>query len=427
MRTFLISQNLTRLLAASLVALMASRSALLSSAGDTEKTTSNSATASQPSAVQPIFHCTFTSADDPAVSWPDHWTRERSPAYPPYLEIGLDNDSPTSGGRSLRMDLDGGAAAISSPKIPVHSTTSYIFSVSVKTEGLVHDHASVSVTFYDAQNKVLEHQVSAPIGNTTAWSIVQIGPVSPTSSQTDHAVITLALEPTDRADLRGSAWFTNISVSRLPKMTVDTDLPTHLYLDTQHPIVCCNVSGLADQDTAVAVSLRDVAGRELAHQSVPLQIDGIHGSDLPSGIALWQPDLPGPGFYHAKISLPGYGKSLEQEITLAVIRPYAPPAAGEFGWTLPQGEKPLTLAQLADLAAAGGINWIKLPVWSAAASTDRADQIQTFVDQLDANHTQLIALLNDLPESVAKQLAVERPSCCRANLFRQNRSLVSIA
>ena len=407
MRTLPISQILTRLLAAALVALMASWSAFSSHAGDTDNPLANSKSETQPSAGQPIFRCAFSAADDPAVSWPEHWARQRSAAYPPYLEIRLDDDSPTPDGRSLRMELDGGAAAVSSPSIPIRATASYIFSVNVKTEGLVHDHASFAVTFYDAQNKVLERQLSAPVSETSAWTTLQIGPVIPSSSQIDHAIITLSLEPTDRADLHGSAWFTNISICRLPKMTVDADLPTHLYLDTQHPTVHCNIFSLTDQDTAVTVSLLDVAGRELAHESIPLQIDDAHDIDARRGVALWQPDLPCPGFYRAKISLPGgYGKSLEQEITLAVIHQYAPPISGEFGWTLPRGEKPLALAQLADLAAAGGINWVKFPVWSAAASTDRADQIQTLVDQLDTNHAQLIALLNDPPESITKQLGV---------------------
>ena len=91
--------------------------------------------------------------------WPDGWTRRQSPGHPRYLEIAIvsDTQSPRpSGARCLRMDLDGGAALVFSPPVPVSPRFSYVLDGFVKTVGLKHDEAYVSVSFCDSQRRPLE-------------------------------------------------------------------------------------------------------------------------------------------------------------------------------------------------------------------------------------------------------------------------------
>ena len=85
-----------------------------------------------------VFQCKFDAAADAnQVGWPDRWTRERGAGYPRYLEVRIDPAAPPqSTGQSLRMNLDGGAAAAYSPPIAVQAAYSYVLECQVRTEGV---------------------------------------------------------------------------------------------------------------------------------------------------------------------------------------------------------------------------------------------------------------------------------------------------
>ena len=68
-----------------------------------------------PDAVE-IYHCEFTAAHDTNYdNWPDDWRRQRDPQHPTYVEIGIVDDASATGQRCVRVELDGGAAAVFSP------------------------------------------------------------------------------------------------------------------------------------------------------------------------------------------------------------------------------------------------------------------------------------------------------------------------
>ena len=48
---------------------------------------------------------------------------------------------------------------------------------------------------------------------------------------------------------------------------------------------------------------------------------------------------------------------------LVVVPPLPMPRRGEFGWTLPDGDRPLSFQDLSRLLPEVGINWVKVPLW----------------------------------------------------------------
>src|SRR5687767_5388634 len=97
-----------------------------------------------PQAVE-VFGCGFEEeADANYDNWPDRWTRQKGPQYPHYVGIKIASEPSPQGQRCLRIDLDGGAAALYSPPIAIGPYSSYVLEADLKTESLIHDEAYLS-------------------------------------------------------------------------------------------------------------------------------------------------------------------------------------------------------------------------------------------------------------------------------------------
>src|SRR6476660_2678072 len=84
-----------------------------------------------------LFRCDFEDAwDATGDQWPDRWIRKREPGFPAYLPVRIEPDPLRPGNHLLRIDLDGGAAALCSPEIPIQPRFSYGLTGIVRTAGL---------------------------------------------------------------------------------------------------------------------------------------------------------------------------------------------------------------------------------------------------------------------------------------------------
>ena len=384
-----------------------------------------------------VFHCDFGPQWDKSFDgWPDRWTRRRSPAFPTYLPIQIQDDPSALGGHCLRIDLDGGAAAISSPPLKVNAIFSYVIEAQVKSEGLKQDEAYVSLTFYDARHKALETITSERIRGTTPWRRIRINPIAPSHDSTEYAVVGLHLEPTARADVHGSASFADVWVGRLPRMTLKADRRDNLYVDPARPKISCVASGFAEENSRVVFELLDRSGKTIASEeqqlivttkSGALRPDGETG-DAPSasgvvGNAAWNPPIPEMGFYHVRVKMPGREGVVDQrELSLAIAPAQVSPMTGEFGWTIPDGEYPLTLGELAELLGQAGVNWVKFPVWTGAQDGGRLDRLVWFAERLHFQHVEMVGMLHQPPADLRKRLGdTDRPLA--AQIFSTEREL----
>jgi hypothetical protein len=388
-----------------------------------------------------IFSCDFGRGwDGNYDEWPDNWTRRKGPDYPHFLPIAVVEDSAALKGRALKIQLDGGAGEIQSPPIPVDSRFSYVLEGRVRTAGLKHDRASLSVQFYNAQGELLETISSEPVGVQPEWKDLHVGPISPLSDSVETAVICLRVGPIETVaeDLTGSAYFDDLWFARLPRMSLHTNNAYNVYTDPQAIEVTAALSGIVERDPEIKFELLDASGGSIARSAQRLEGEIIAqksarasdvlrgGANEPAGYAgttSWKPPVDNFGFYRVRVSMRSpQGLMHQREVSLAVIRPLGKPVRGEFGWTIPQGDHPLSLEQLLDLLPQVGVNWLKFPVWYGESQPDRGEELMRFAERLGAKGIELVGLLDTPPSDLRDTLGVVEHSSA-ANIFSADPAL----
>jgi hypothetical protein len=377
-----------------------------------------------PEAVK-VFHCTFgPQSDQNYDTWPDDWSRKRGPGYPRYLPIRLSAEPTPVGKYCVRMDLDGGGAVAYSPPIEARWAYDYVLEGLVETEGLVRDHAWLSLTFLDKDQRQLRSFASEKIGQSQGWQKLSLGPVEYNDEKVQWVIIGLHLEPENEADLKGTARFDDLWLGRLPRIALTTDQVVPFYTDPKEITVRCRASGFEEEGATVTFQVEDSRGTVLANQSQPLQSSPAASSEpekaghskdrepvVRSGSTEWKPPITGLGFYRILATMKGRQSPLHRpSLALAVIRPKPPQAASEFGWTLPRGNKSLPLPRLAELVGQAGVGWVKYPLWYDAKSFPaQINDLIQFSEQLANQGIELVGLLTP-PESLCKQVGYRYPA-----------------
>ncbi len=363
-----------------------------------------------------VFHCTFDpSWDENFDGWPDKWQRRGGPGYPHYVRIGIDYEEPSPTGEGcLRVDLDGGAAVAYSPPIQIGSLFSYVVEGYLKTEHLRYDRAYFSITLMDEKRHRLETFYSQKILHSDGWKKYRLGPISPEGDDAAFAVIGLHVQPESREDLKGTVLFDDVWLGRLPRMTLKSNHAYNFFTEAEEVDVTCTVSGFLEASPRVTFQLEDVLGNELARLERRLKVRAaVTGTELSLdsfgeeqvgkiGQTQWKPPIPGPGFYRVRVTMQGR-KTLvyRRQLGLVVIDPRHATVGGEFGWTLPQGSRPLPLPLLARLVGQAGINWIKYPLWYEEDDSDEfVERLMAFGERLSAQGIELVGLLHDPPDSL---------------------------
>lgn len=375
-----------------------------------------------------LYQCGFEQdVDEDYDNWPDGWTRRRGDGFPHYLPIEICSESPVSDGHSLRFDLDGGAATAYSPAIAIDPRYDFVLHASLSARQLVHDRAWMSIVFLDKNRQPLQTVDSEKHGATEDWLPLHIGPVQCVHPEARWAKIALHLQPLGQQDLRGAALFDDLWFAQMPRLTLAIDQPFLLYPAGKPINVRCRVSGYRDDVPEVRMDLCDAVGNVLVQDRLQLRPAASAAeaaeqfADLPKdflvGEARWTVPATDAGYYRLNATVSHEKVDLSRhELRLAVATAAPRPEQGEFGWSLPSGERTLTLAQVAQWANQSGIHWIKFPLWYDAHDEARVEAVNWFADRLNAQGVNLVGLLCDPPLETRRMLGISAGAPV-ANLF----------
>lgn len=393
-----------------------------------------------------VYYCDFAQqmldgesreADINFDGWPDHWTRRLDRQHPRYVKIaiagnGHEPHSPgtpagtarpagePASGRWLQVDLDGGAAAAFTPSLDVSPRFTYLVEGRLRTVGLRHDAAYYSISFFDADDRLLERRESRRVQGD-AWRSVRIGPFTPHSPGACKARIGLHVSPTEMADLTGTAMFADVRLARLPRMALTANSPHHVYTEAESIVLTCEVSGVRESAPELRLRLYDVFDQLVDEERRRLTAEPIerpalgaeaHGLTY-AGSLSWTPRIATTGYYRAEAEMrTQQGVIHLRWLTLAVVAPTPKREVEEglFGWSLPGGEEPLSLEAFSSLASVAGVQWVKLPVWFDADDLPYAERLARFVDRVEQDGITMVGVLDQPPPEARAMFGGEATS-----------------
>jgi len=369
-----------------------------------------------------IYACNFTK-DANFDQWPDHWLRERGKNWPHYIGIQLEKDRQAIAGQCLAINLNGGAAMVSSPAVAVSNKFNYVAQARFRTSKLKYGRAQIRVDFCDENLRILESATTKWFKGNNSWTPIVIGPVSIQNPQVKRAKITLHVEQGSHVDIGGKVCLDDVWLGRLPRMTVYTNSPFNVYDDLEGVVVTCDLSGILEMKPDILFELRDASNQKLDDQSIQLQgrliteqlskssefiQDGVKRPSGYAGSTQWVPKINHYGFYRVRVLMQtSQGIPQEHVISIAVVPPIEKHGRGEFGWSLAGDDTPLSFQQLEELLPRVGISWLKLPVWYGQNELERGDELVNFTDKLASKDIEVVGVVDRAPDGLFedKQIA----------------------
>lgn len=360
---------------------------------------------------------------------PDHWQRVRDRAHPYFIEMQIeprDRESAESAleaqntlakmlhaiqhrrwnpsyipespprdladffdqhvvDRCLEIQMDGSAAELISPLIPLDNRYNYSLSADMSSTKLHGHTAVVEFQLLDPDLRPLKVLRTSEIEGDMEWRKYATEVASTPELELKWGRVHLKVAPREGTHARGVARFDSIVAYRMPRLTLSTALPYHIASPSVAFKVDCGLMGLRRQQTSLTCELRDRDNNLVKRELVP--IDRIHSSvpefssptlaDTPGSVvytskssaappiegkAVWDLQIDTPGLYRVRAHL-GTSEPCEQcELLIGVMTPSEITGAGPFGWSVRSLGPHLYKYDLGAYARAFGAGWLKLPL-----------------------------------------------------------------
>lgn len=377
-----------------------------------------------PAAAAEIYRGDFEAAMDADYDgWPDDWLRRRVQGGPDFARIQL-APRPDGKGRALAIALGGGRTEVASPALKIDRLFSLVCEAEIACEKIERSEVRFQLLLLDEKGGVVDEKSTLVETTSGGFSRVQLGPIIP--SAVVHSVqAVLQIAPSEgRGDLAGVVRVDNLRLLRLPRMHLIASEKLGLYTGFDAAEIRCELSGVSQTEPRVGFELLDYRDRVLQSEETPLKpkrkpvTEGTPTLAAPvrsasaapreayAATAAWRPKVPDYGFYRVRVTLTGQAEGggrqtvLRRTVPLAVLRPFPRPTRGEFGWSLPAGEKPYGVGDLASIVESAGVNWVKYPLWFSDQDTARADRLAWFAERLSIQRIEMIGVLDQPPDEL---------------------------
>jgi hypothetical protein len=361
---------------------------------------------------------------------PMHWIKVEGPGFPHYVNGCLSTDQAHGGRFSFRFTLNGGSLAYryGPGDIRVQPGAHYRIEGFCRTTVLRQARARITAYFTDqdghALRKSVQHsELYAAARADDPWHALGLE-LSADDPQAAYLVLQLELLQPDQyvqsslgkralyvQDIRGSAWFDDISISEVPRVYLTTDRPGNIFRASDILRLHVRVNDRFTDDLEAQLVLTDATGRIVYQRSGSLKMNAVEDiGHNERRLALDLPAVPA-GWYEAALQMSSQGQSLGDE-KLDLIR-----LADEQDHEIPDdrfGIVATTVPFQAWSALPGilpylGAGRVKLALWSKAGDAQDMDPVAfdrllTSLGELGITPT---ACLLALPPEVARNVEAD--------------------
>jgi len=374
-------------------------------------------------AVEVLRYTFEKDADQNFDEHPDGWTRRKGPGFPNYVRTAIDaGRGHGDSDQSLRIYVNGGAAAIYSQPVHVDSLHAYVFRGYVRTQLLQNDAAVVSISLLNHKRQRVQRYLSAPVtGTHQGWVEVAVGPIAPLP-EVRFVTIGCHLVPgKSRYDIRGAVWFDDLWLGKVPQLSLVSNYQTHFRAPNSKVQITAHATGLDPQRKyTLHLEMFDANDHSVSSGVFPLERRAPSKEDehAPSEGASSAAEAPEPivwelppqphGYYEVRALLKRDGISiLDKDTSFAIMDHFAEGGSGEFGWSIDRVNESTPFEEIADVARQGGINWLKFPLWQSVYSQDQEfpRRISDFFEAISTRNITPIGLLNSPPPEIRNQFA----------------------
>jgi hypothetical protein len=368
---------------------------------------------------------------------PMHWTKVTGSGLPHYVNGYLSDDRVHGGEYSFRFDLNGGSLIYryDTDLIRVQPGAHYRVEGFVQTTPLANARVRITAYLLDQDGKPILSSIrhSEPFASAagdTSWQQIGVevtaaadGPSDPHSELPVPTTLGIELELLQPAlfappllgqrtlftqDIHGSAWFDDVTVSQVPKVTMSTDRPGNIFRRSDPLMLKVLVNDRFTDDLAAQLVITSAEGKIVYQRSGALDMSAaqtIGPEEKQMNLTL--PQLS-PGWYEAALVMSSgnqfVGKQTLDLVLLAddVAASFPDPRFGIVATDLPF-DGWTDLPQILSLLSAGRV---KLAVWSEAGDVQQTDSagFDKLLEQLTEQRIEPTACLVNLPPEISAKV-----------------------
>src|SRR5688572_29572108 len=362
-----------------------------------------------------------------AEDLPMHWRKVEGEGLPHYVNGQLATDRVRGGRHSFRFDLNGSGLVYRYPagQLKAQPGAHYRVEGFVRTTPLAKARARVTAYFADQDGRpipasVRHSELYASAANDETWKQLAVE-LSADDPRADSLVIELGmLQPMHYApttlgertlftqDIRGSAWFDDVTVSQVPLVRMRTARPGNIFRRSDPPSLQVVVNDRFVDDLAAQLVITNAERNVVFQRSGALDI----ASAEPAGagekrMTLQLPELP-PGWYAAALVMTSQGQFLgKQSLDLVLLADDAPPIRPDNRFGIIATDLPFEgWGDLPDILALLAAGRVKLAVWSEGGDVQQMDSasFDQLLERLQDLGIEPTACLVDLPPQVREKL-----------------------
>jgi len=251
---------------------------------------------------------------------PMHWIKVEAPGFPHYVNARLTTERAHTGAHSFRFDLNGGSLLFryESGQIPAQRGATYQIEGWAQTTPMPHARARITAYFTDADGHALPDTVvhsetysARAVGepwkklslqltahsDKSAFLVLELGLLQPEM----YAADTLGQRTLHEQDIRGTAWFDDITVAQVPQIALFSQRPGNVFRASDPLLVSMNIDDAFLVDLSSQLFIRDGGGRVIYQRTTQLDArDAKPGEGLRKKLDLPLPPL-NPGWYRVTV------------------------------------------------------------------------------------------------------------------------------